>query len=287
MPFDHCDLCQVARGVCEGLAGTMARLVDERVGDDLARHDADHARAAAAPRHAEHLRAEGADPNGMAYPVGHFGLGDLRRRPSALQHGVGHERLEIGEDEEIGAVARGDRAEVLQAVPGRGAVRCADERVFGRDSERDGVAHHRVDVAVVRDVLRLAVVGAERDPPRPVFGKQRQKRLQVAGSRALADQEPHACAQPFAAFLDGVRLVVGADPGGGVRHQGATAHAGGVAVDVLRECELCELGRRAADDTGEVHHLGEPDHAPPAEQRREVARGQLAARRLELRRGHA
>ena len=55
-------------------------------------------------------------------------------------------------------------------------------------------------------------------------------------------------------------------------------HAGRVAVDVLGECELRELGRGAADDAGEVHHLGEPDHAAPPEQRVEVARVESSRR---------
>jgi len=36
-----------------------------------------------------------------------------------------------------------------------------------------------------------------------------------------------------------------------------------VTVDMLGERELRELRRRAADDAGEVHHLGQADHAPP------------------------
>ena len=41
------------------------------------------------------------------------------------------------------------------------------ERVLGRDARRDGLPHHPVDVAVVGDVLRVAVVRAERDPAGP------------------------------------------------------------------------------------------------------------------------
>ena len=57
----------------------------------------------------------------------------------------------------------------------------------------------------------------------------------------------------------------------------AAEHAGRVAVDVLGERELRELRRRAADHAGEVHHLGEPDHAAPAQQRIEVARASARA----------
>ena len=121
----------------------------------------------------------------------------------------------------------------------------------------------------------------------PVLGEQRQQRLQVARGRAFADQQPHPRAQPLAALVRRVRLVVRADPGRRVRLQRPSEHAGRVTVDVLGERELRELGRRAADHAGEVHHLGEPDHAPAPEQRVEIAGRQLAPRRLELRRGHA
>ena len=64
---------------------------------------------------------------------------------------------------------------------------------------------------------------------------------------------------------------------------------GRVAVDVVGplEAELLELGRRAGDDAGEVHHLGEPEHAPATHERLEVARRQRPPRRLERRGGHA
>ena len=172
-------------------------------------------------------------------------------------------------------------------MPERGAERRADERVLRRDAEGDGVAHHPVDVAVACDVLRLPVVGAERDPAGPVLGEQRQERLEVTRGGGLADQEPHPGAQPLAPLLRRVRLVVRADPGGRVGVQRPAEDAGRVPVDVSRQRELRELGRRAADHTGEVHHLREPDHAAAAEQRIEVARRQLAARRLEMRRRHA
>ena len=66
-----------------------------------------------------------------------------------------------------------------------------------------------------------------------------------------------------------------------------------MAVDVLRACErdLLQLGGVAGDDAGEVHHLGDAEHAPPPEETLEVAAGQRPVRRLEVRgrnarRGH-
>ena len=85
-----------------------------------------------------------------------------------------------------------------------------------------------------------------------------------------------------------VALVVGADAGGGVGLEVLAEDAGRVAVDVRRrERELLQLVRVAGDDAGEVHHLGEADHAAAAQQALEVAPVEGPARRLERRRGHA
>ena len=196
----------------------------------------------------------------------------------ALQHDLGNEALEVGQHEQVGVVAGRDRAEVREAVPERGAERRADERVLGRDAERDRVAHHRVDVAVVGDVLRLAVVGAERDPRRPVLGEQRQQRLQVARGRALADQQPHPGAQPLASLLGGVRLVVGADPGRRVRLQVAAEHARARGRRRARRAPSFASSAGAPLITpGKFIISASADHAPPAQQRVEVARAQLAA----------
>ena len=74
VPLDDRDLREVALGIGERLAGSVGGLVHERVGHDLARHDPDHARVAALPRDAEHLRAERADPHRVAHPVRHLRL---------------------------------------------------------------------------------------------------------------------------------------------------------------------------------------------------------------------
>ncbi len=116
----------------------------------------------------------------MPHPIRNIGLGYLGGRLPALQHRLGDEPLEVRQDQEIGMVAGRDRTEVRETVPERRAERRADERVLDRDAERDRVAHHRVDVAVVGDVLRLPVVGAERDARRAVLGEQGQQGVQVA-----------------------------------------------------------------------------------------------------------
>ena len=138
-------------------------------------------------------------------------------------------------------------------------------------------------MAVLGDVLGVAVVGAERDPAGAVLEHEREQRLQVAGHRRLADQEPHPGAEPLAALVGRERLVVGADPRGRVRLQALAEQPRRMAVDVLRalELELLELGRQAVDDAGEVHHLGQPEHPVAAHQRLQVAGRERPARRLE------
>ena len=44
------------------------------------------------------------------------------------------------------------------------------------------------------------------------------------------------------------------------------------------EPELRKLVRRPGDDAGEVHHLGQPEHAAAAHEGLEIARGQRTQR---------
>ena len=288
MPLEHGDLRQVALGVGDDLAVDDGRLLDERLGDDLVGDDPDHAGAAALPRDAEAVRADRSDADGVADPVRHL----VARRgldvPAGLEHELRLEPLQVGDDEHVGLVAGRERPEIAEPVPGRAVQRGHDERILGRDAARDRLAHHAVDVALGHDVLGLAVVGAEREAVRPELGDQREQVVEVARAGRLANQHPHADAQALPALLDGPRLVVGADAGGGVRVQRLAEHARRVAVDVRRalERQLLELMLVAADDAGEVHHLGEPEHPASAQEPLQVAERERPARRLELRGRH-
>ena len=170
-----------------------------------------------------------------------------------------------------------------EPVPQRGMMRGHDDGVLGSDAGRDRLAHHAVHVPRVGDVLRVAIVRAEGDAPGPVLLDERQQRSQIPRHRRLADEKPHPRSQAFATFLDRERLVIGVDAGRRVRLEVASEQTGRVPVDVPRavECELLELGGRAADDAGEVHHLREPEHPPAAHERLEIAGRQRPARRLE------
>ena len=295
MPFRPVPRCRSSTAIFarsrsavgQGEAACRRELFDEGGGDDLAGHEADDARAASPPRHAEVVVRDGVEVDRPPNPFGHLHVGDLADRPAREQHEVGHERLEVGQDQDIRAVAGGDRAEVVEPVVERRAERGHDKRVLGWDPECNGVPDDRVDVPVVRDLLRLAVVGAEGDARRPVLERERRERAQVARCGGLADEQPEPGPQPLASLLHGRGLVVGADPRRGVGVQLRPENAGRMTVDVASERQLCELGRRARDDAGEVHHLGEPQHPVPVEQPLEVADRQLAPRRLERRRRNA
>ena len=132
---------------------------------------------------------------------------------------------------------------------------------------------------------RSSVQKAMRAGPYSSASGIRALRLRAGGG--LADQQPHPGPQPLAALLHGEGLVVGADPGRRVGVQLLAEHARRMAVDVPGQGELRELALGAGDDAGEVHHLGEAEHAVPAQEPLQVAGRELAARRLERRGGHA
>ena len=237
------DLREVARGVGDReRRPTVGELVDERRGDDLARHEPDHARAAAGPGNPQEAASRSratctvrfAHSGTATAGISPTGRPRFSTRSGTNDSRSGRKRMSAWRP---GAIA----PEMVEAVVGGGVERRHHERVLGRQAERDRLADDRVDVAVLGDVLGLAVVGAERHPVRAVLERERQQRAQVAGARGLADQEPHPGAQPLAALLDRRRLVVGLDPGRRVRVQRLAGEPRRVPVDVRREPELREL----------------------------------------------
>ena len=168
-------------------------------------------------------------------------------------------------------------------------MRCHRQRVLRTHAEPDRIAHDRVDVPVLGDVLRLSVVGAEGHPRRPVLEHERRERAQVPRGRGLPDQEPHPGPQSLQPLLGRGCLVIRADSRRRVGLELAAENAGRVAVDVVGalDGELGELARRARDHAGEVHHLREPDHPAASEQRLQVTGVEWTSRRLEPRRRNA
>jgi hypothetical protein len=83
--------------------------------------------------------------------------------------------------------------------------------------------------------------------------------------------------------MSGTSARIGADSGRGVRLERVPEQSGRVSIDVIGalDRELRKLARLTGDHAGEVHHLGQPDHAFAAEQALEVAGRERPPRRLE------
>ena len=289
MSLDDRQLHEVTRGVRHRVPVHDQRLELERLRHHLVLDQPDRACRSTLPRDREVRRGDGMHADRLADPLGHLGARHVLDRTAALQHELGHEALEVSEDEEVGDVPGRDGAVPGQAVPLGRMQRRHEDRVRGLDPERDGVADHPVHVAVVGDVLGIAVVGAEGDPPGAVLRDERKERFEVSRHRRLADQEPHPGAKALAPLLHREGLVVRADPGRRVRLEGLAEDSRRVTVDVLGsvERELLELGRIPGDDPGEVHHLGQAEDAAPPHQRLEVARRERPPGGLERRGGDA
>jgi hypothetical protein len=151
-----------------------------------------------------------------------------------LEHRVGLEAHQVGQDEDVGLVRGSDRALLSQSVREGGIERGHDQGVFRRDTRSYRLSHHPVHVTVVRDVLRVAVVGAEGDPRRSELLHEREEVEQVPRHRGLADEEPHPRADPLSALLDGQRLVIGLDARRGIGLERLAEERRCVSVDMLR-----------------------------------------------------
>ena len=163
-----------------------------------------------------------------------------------------------------------------QPVVARGVDGGHDHRVLGADSIFHRHAHHLVDVPLLDDEPRLAVVGAEHAPVAPVSLDEGEQVAQVAGDRSFAKHHPHPEAPFLQRLFVGGRFVVGPNARGDVGVESRPANARRVAVDVVGETglQLRHLGFGAGDDAGEVHHLGDADRAVPAQQALDVAGGE-------------
>ena len=86
--------------------------------------------------------------------------------------------VEIAQEHDVGAPARRDEAAVAQAegVRRRTARRAVDG--MARPAERDQRADHEIEVALLADVERIAVVGAERHERGGVFVQHLGERMQ-------------------------------------------------------------------------------------------------------------
>ncbi len=99
----------------------------------------------------------------------------------------------------------------------------------------------------------------------------------------------HAAAQLLARLLELRALVIRSDARSGISVEGQASEARRVAVHrpVAGGLDLGKHLGHAEEDAGEVHHLGEPDHARVLEERRQVGCLERRAGRLHVGRRHA
>ena len=173
VPFDDGDLREVLLRARHCLPAFDDGLALERLRHDLILDQADRPQLAAAERDLEVGRRDRCDPDRLAHPFGDLDPRDLLDRTTVLENRGRLEGHEVGKKEEVGDVAGRDRTMSKQPVPDRRVVRRHEQCVLGCDSRCHGLANHSVDVARVGDVVRVAVVRAERDAPRSVLLDER------------------------------------------------------------------------------------------------------------------
>ncbi len=288
MPLDHCDLDQVSGRIGDEKAIPRAGLDGVRARQELGRDDMDDPNPSRSGRDPKRRFVDRRQADRLPHPVRHIEL-DESRRPPALEHLPRLERDQVVQDQDVGLVARCDGAQVPEPVIGGGVDGRHDHGVLGADAFRDRHTHHLVDVAMLNDEVRLAVVGAEHAPLGAVPLDKRQQVAQVARDRCLAEHDPHAEAPLLERLVESGRLVVRADAGRDVCVESSTGHAGSVAVDVVGQAraQLRQLRFVTCDDAWKVHHLRDADRAVAAQEALDVARREGPARRLEAGGGHA
>ena len=134
---------------------------------------------------------------------------------------------------------------------------------------------------------RSSVQNAIRDGPNSVTSGASARRFRAAEASRISSHIPaRSRSRPSSAVYASWSERI---PAAAYACRSRPSTPGRVPVDVVaaRDGELRQLALGAGDHAGEVHHLREPDHAPPPQQALEVAGRERAARRLELRRRHA
>ena len=168
---------------------------------------------------------------------------DEAPRRDHLRDGAG---LEVVEHDEVGAPARRDEPPVAQPEDARGRNARGAVGRKRRRAEPDRGADEEVEMALLGDVERIAVVGAEGDEGRVALGDRGAsacRSLQTEPSRI-------STAMPFDKFLVALgevrHLVVGADAGAEIAVEGEAAEQRAVAVD-RPGLEGGELGEACRD----------------------------------------
>jgi hypothetical protein len=262
------------------------------LGDDAAGHDADdRARGARRPgpevgrRDARRPHAAARDRRDGAAR----GEGRVVHHHAAAEHQARMAALQRVERDDVGAPARGDQAAVRQSEDARGGVaRGAVHRQRLR-TQGERRADHVVQVPMLGDVERVAVIRAEGEERRVPLRDQGREGVQVARHRPLPDQHRHPLRQLLQRLRSARRLVVGADAGREVAVQVHATQQRRVAVDVppLEGAQLGEAARVAREHARVVHELGQADHLRMVRDLQQVRRVEPRAGGLHARRRHA
>ncbi len=110
-----------------------------------------------------------------------------------LDHTVHAETVQILDQNDVGAVARGKRSAVVEAVMPGGNKRSVPECNGRRHSPGNHAAEKAVEMTVSPQVAGKNIVGHQ--APRLIqlaTGQQRQQRIEISGTRAVAHLDEHA-----------------------------------------------------------------------------------------------
>ena len=175
------------------------------------------------------------------------------------------EILEVVDDGEVRQIAGRDGAAVVQQEIARGMV----PRGLDGDDRVDAVFVDRltadvVDVALLEQVVRMFVIGAEHAALGVLRREQRGQRLEVPRCRALADHDELTAAQLRQRVFHVGAFMIGIDAGSNVGVQFLARKAWRVAVDLLvvrlRGDDLRHDLSVVVRDAVGVHHFGEALH---------------------------
>ena len=194
------------------------RLLDERLGHDLARDEADHARAAALPGHRKSAARDRPHAHALGAPTPARASPGSPRRPAALEHDLRDEALEVGQQRarRLDSRARSRRACRARA---RGPDGATPSRARPPVRRRSATASRTSALIWPSPAMcsgsRSSVQNAIRDGPNSATSGTSACRFRAAEASRIRSHMPGA--EPLAALVGRERLVVGADARRGVR----------------------------------------------------------------------
>ena len=146
---------------------------------------------ATGPGDGEVASGQRADAHRLLHPLRHLDTLDLVHLAPMLEHELGLEALEVGQEQQVRLVAGRDRAEVVETVPESWMMRGHHDRILGSDAERDRVPDHRVHDGPHRQCARARGRRCRRRSATGRTRHEREQRMEVSRAGGLADQEPH------------------------------------------------------------------------------------------------